>query len=321
MTTFAFSSASLPENLDNRQRFNLWRDIYTSTFGSFDFGISERFPFAVTMKLWSAGQLAVGRSYGTLERTTRTARDVAAYGGDSYGLIINQGATMNGMAGRRNFELPGGAAVLMPFTEPTQAFRPATGANDAWLDVIIPGPLLRTALDNPDDLAARSTPVGSEALNLLVGYTDLLQQHGTILRPDLLVHATHTLLDLIALTLGAKGERHEIANARGLRAARLQAVLGQIARRFSEVALSTRDVASALGISTRYVNDILSESGLGFSDRVIELRLQRARAMLADRRNDGMSIGDIAYAAGFADISYFNRSFRRRFGTTPTGAR
>jgi AraC-like DNA-binding protein len=54
---------------------------------------------------------------------------------------------------------------------------------------------------------------------------------------------------------------------------------------------------------------------------VTELRLQRARALLADRRNDGMRIGDIAYAAGFADISHFNRSFRRRFGMTPTGAR
>ena len=43
--------------------------------------------------------------------------------------------------------------------------------------------------------------------------------------------------------------------------------------------------------------------------------------MLSDRRNDGMRIGDIAYASGFSDISHFNRSFRRRFGLTPTAAR
>jgi AraC-like DNA-binding protein len=54
---------------------------------------------------------------------------------------------------------------------------------------------------------------------------------------------------------------------------------------------------------------------------VLELRLQRARAMLADPRYAAMRIGAVAYAAGFADISYFNRSFRRRFGLTPTAAR
>ena len=37
-------------------------------------------------------------------------------------------------------------------------------------------------------------------------------------------------------------------------------------------------------------------------------------------RTDGR-IGDIAFACGFNDLSYFNRCFRRRFGLTPTAAR
>ncbi len=32
-------------------------------------------------------------------------------------------------------------------------------------------------------------------------------------------------------------------------------------------------------------------------------------------------ISDIAYRVGFSDISYFNRSFRARFGCTPKAAR
>jgi AraC-like DNA-binding protein len=176
-------------------------------------------------------------------------------------------------------------------------------------------------LDNPDDLVARGTPVDSEALSPLADYAGLLQKHGAIESPELLTHATHTLLDLMTLTLGAKGEQEKIVGARGLRAPRLQAVLGQIDRRFSEVLFSTRDVATALGISTRYVNDILQQSGTAFSDRILELRQQRAHAILSDRRNDGMRVGDITYASGFADISRFNRSFPRRFGMTQTGAR
>ncbi len=321
MANITFSSASLPAYLDHRQRYNLWRDIYTSQFGLLDFSISERLPFAASIDITLVGPAAVGRMDGTVEKVSRSAREVARDGRDDFCLVINRGATMSGTLARRDYELPGGAAVLMPYSEPGSIFRRATGRHDDWLNVIVPSQLLRTVLNNPDDLVARGTPIGSEALNLLAGYAGLLQKHGAIETPDLLQHATHTLLDLMALALGTKGEKQEIASARGLRAARLQAVLGQIERRYTEVAFSTRDVASALGISTRYVNDILYESGLGFPDRVLELRLQHARSMLSDRRNDGMRVSEIAYASGFADISHFNRSFRRRFGLTPTGAR
>jgi AraC-like DNA-binding protein len=59
------------------------------------------------------------------------------------------------------------------------------------------------------------------------------------------------------------------------------------------------------------------DTGASFTDRVLELRLQKARAMLADPRHDRLRVSEIAYACGFNDISYFNRSFRRRFGASP----
>jgi len=42
---------------------------------------------------------------------------------------------------------------------------------------------------------------------------------------------------------------------------------------------------------------------------------------LADRRHADRTIGAIAFAAGLGDLSYFNRAFRRRYGTTPSDAR
>jgi AraC-like DNA-binding protein len=30
------------------------------------------------------------------------------------------------------------------------------------------------------------------------------------------------------------------------------------------------------------------------------------------------AVGEIAYACGFNEVSYFNRRFRRRFGVSPT---
>ena len=39
--------------------------------------------------------------------------------------------------------------------------------------------------------------------------------------------------------------------------------------------------------------------------------------MLIDRRFAGLSISTIAFEVGFGDLSYFNRKFRKRFGTSP----
>jgi transcriptional regulator GlxA family with amidase domain len=53
----------------------------------------------------------------------------------------------------------------------------------------------------------------------------------------------------------------------------------------------------------------------------LDKRLDRAVDLLRDPRHAGKKIVDIAFATGFTDVSHFNRSFRRRFGDTPSGVR
>jgi len=60
---------------------------------------------------------------------------------------------------------------------------------------------------------------------------------------------------------------------------------------------------------------------MSFTERVMELRLQKAHALLAGAAHRRLKIIDIAYACGFGDLSYFNRVFRRRYGDTPSAVR
>jgi len=126
------------------------------------------------------------------------------------------------------------------------------------------------------------------------------------------------LADLLALTLGTHRDAAEIAKARGVRAARLGLVLAEIKSNYADPSFSEGQLAAKLGLSPRYIRDLLHDTGATFSERVLELRLQKARAMLADRAHDGLKIGDLAYACGFNEVPYFNRCFRRRFGASPT---
>jgi AraC-like DNA-binding protein len=43
--------------------------------------------------------------------------------------------------------------------------------------------------------------------------------------------------------------------------------------------------------------------------------------VIADPGAGERSIASIAYHAGFGDLSYFNRVFRKRYGMTPSDAR
>nr|WP_249779618.1 helix-turn-helix domain-containing protein [Bradyrhizobium sediminis] len=58
-----------------------------------------------------------------------------------------------------------------------------------------------------------------------------------------------------------------------------------------------------------------------FSDFVREQRLSRAYRILIDRHHLVRTISSIAFDCGFGDLSYFNRSFRQRYGLTPSGVR
>jgi transcriptional regulator GlxA family with amidase domain len=136
--------------------------------------------------------------------------------------------------------------------------------------------------------------------------------------PALRAHIGRSALDLIALALGAGRDQAEIARMRGLRAARLQEILSEIRLGFADPAFAVRGVALKFGVSPRYVQDLLHEAGASFTERVTELRLQKARDMLSDARNDRMKVIEIAQACGFDNVSYFNRCFRRRFGASPT---
>jgi AraC-like DNA-binding protein len=55
-----------------------------------------------------------------------------------------------------------------------------------------------------------------------------------------------------------------------------------------------------------------------FTDYVLAQRLAFAHRLLSDPRRDGLKISTIAFDAGFGDLSYFNRTFRRHYGMAPS---
>jgi AraC-like DNA-binding protein len=129
--------------------------------------------------------------------------------------------------------------------------------------------------------------------------------------------AAQHFVDLIGLLLGTRPEQEAIIDQRGY-APRLDLMKAAILGRLDRHDLSIDAVAQANGLSGRQAQRLFAQSGMTFSEFVLEQRLLRARRLLRDAANRHRKISDIAYAAGFGDLSYFNRTFRKRFCVTPS---
>ncbi len=197
-----------------------------------------------------------------------------------------------------------------------------TGGDVSWLLATAPRAQIVARVPDADNRIMTLLDGRLAAMRHLERYLEFLLSAPALAgEPMVAAHASILMLDLMVLALGATGDEAELASTRGLRAARLHDVLALIERHYAEPAFSTDVVATSLGISRRYVNDLLSESGTGFTERLMELRLQKAQQMLADPARNRMKVSDIAFDCGFNEVSYFNRSFRARFGCSPTQAR
>ena len=92
-------------------------------------------------------------------------------------------------------------------------------------------------------------------------------------------------------------------------------------RESSSPSLSIDPIASGLRISPRYIQMLFHDEETTFSEYLAGQRLARAWRVLADPRFNDQSITSVAFDCGFNDLSYFNRTFRKHFGCTPSEVR
>jgi AraC-like DNA-binding protein len=178
--------------------------------------------------------------------------------------------------------------------------------------------LLAPHLVNLDDLVARPIPKDDRVLRLLAGHATLLNGQSELATTELRNLVAAHMHDLAALMLGAHDPTQHL---QGLRATRLAAIKSSIIAKIGSHGFTIADIAGSLEISESYIRQLFAEAGTTFTDFVLEERLDRVYRMLVNPLYRNRGISAIAYDAGFGDVSYFNRTFRRRYGATPSDVR
>jgi AraC-like DNA-binding protein len=308
-----FDTDDLPE----RDRFAVFCEEIVRRYGTMDVIKRDDGVFRAAMEMRQAGQVAVSSRFSTPSEYVRTRRGLGD-GNDSVVAILCQGGnSLMTHPGREHVLGPGDAVLADLGYTGSHRLNVATH----FSSILIPRPLIAKCVPPAKQLTGLKLDRDDIARRLLFGYI------GGTLRVPLAtgsraaeLYSEH-IVDLVALAIGAEGEAREIAEQRGARAARLAAIQRMISQQFGNPGLNAATIAVELGVTPRYVHLLLEATGRSFTQHLLDQRLEQAAALLRDPRRQDRKITDIAQETGFADLSHFNRAFRRRFGDTPSGVR
>jgi AraC-like DNA-binding protein len=314
-TTFAslhFSTDELPE----RQRVEIWQDVFNQSVLHLEIKSLADEAFYSRADFRQFGGVRVATCAVSAMDMRRKPSHIS-HEDDLIGLYVNLEGTSTLRQLNRELTLNPGEATVILNTEPAVLLK----SEGRWFGIQLPRTTLSAATGGLEDKAARLIPASSTALRLLLSYLTVGPAELKMASPALLDLISTHVADLCATAIGATSGQSGIAWSRGDRAARFQAIKSNIAANLNRRDFSIADVAARHNVTPRTVQKLFEETGATFSEYLLSERLARAYQLLRDPKYAARTITDIAFAAGFGDLSYFNRTFRRRYGATPSEIR
>lgn len=223
-----------------------------------------------------------------------------------------EGLGRTAQRGHEQISAPGDLALA----DTTEPFEIANCHNFKLFCFAVPRRLLpKDLLDRPR-LNLSVTEAGRALSRTLAGYAELGLSD---CRPpktsaligahviDLISHARETLSDISA-------ERVHIPVL-------LSMMLDHINRHSDDPELGAATLAARFRCSERYVHRLFTTTGRSVGEHVNEKRIAACTRKLLDHNSAHKTIAEIAFAAGFRDISHFNRLFKRCNGLAPRAFR
>jgi len=294
------------------EKIAAWREIYGRNIAKFELEPLANDEPMVEAKVRNLPGLALASITTTRLRFHKTRSQID--NDDVLLMIVDSGQSSGSQLGREA-HVEAGDAVLWANDEV------GTGISFGRRVMLrVPSKTIAPAVGDRDPRLLRRIPRETEALRLLRQYLRGMEDLN-VAAPDLQRATVAHITDLVALTIGTTRDAAHVAEDRGMRVARLRAVKDYIARNLAEGDVSLAAIAARQRVSPRYLRKLFESEGVTFSEYVLDQRLALAHRLLSDPRYAGEKIASIAFAAGFGDVSYFYRVFRRRYGTLPTDVR
>jgi AraC-like DNA-binding protein len=259
--------------------------------------------------------IAYGRSD---ELTCARLGDRLGDGQDDFMLDVMNVPMFLTVEGRWQVEVKAGDGLIYPLDRPWRLDHRRSEVRCMRL----PRALLAGILPDLDSRPCHVIPRAGGALDLLLGYAELVMKRAAAL-PELQAEMSRHLVALAthAFTRHQPPAAPPESTRRALALARLDLIKADICRRLGDPALSVGDIAARFRMSPRNLQALFAAGETTFTAYLRDQRLLRAWRLLEDPARRDASIAAIAAEAGFSDLSHFNRAFRARFAASPRAVR
>jgi AraC family transcriptional regulator, positive regulator of tynA and feaB len=203
---------------------------------------------------------------------------------------------------------PGDLAIV----DTTEPFEIANCRNFSLFCFAVPRQLLPRALAERPWLRLSATGAGRALSRTLAGHAELCLRSEP--NSGISTFGAQHVVDLISHVPDILEERPPEQAGRSVM---LSMMLDYIDRHADDPELSAATLAMKFHCSQRYVHKLFSTTGRSVGEHVNELRILACTRTLLDHAHRHATIAEIAFNAGFRDISHFNRLFKRSSGLAP----
>jgi AraC family transcriptional regulator, positive regulator of tynA and feaB len=139
------------------------------------------------------------------------------------------------------------------------------------------------------------------------------------LAPDAVARMAGIGVDLIVASIA---ERMSLEVARPVHGSVVvQRAKAHVEAHLGDLTLDPPQLAAAVGVSLRRLQELFHERGEHISDYIRDCRIGTAAQRLADPACADLPIGLLAYGCGFTSQAHFARRFKERHGMTPRAYR
>lgn len=191
--------------------------------------------------------------------------------------------------------------------------------DDAQMWVMrIPADALSARLVSAARYCGRAYDATQGAARLFCDYLQMMGSHLTASHSDQLASLMGgQLLELLVASLQQQQPDSTPCSQSHVREAHLARIEEHLLQSLFDPALSPSQLAQACRISLRYLHLIFKDTGQSVSQRIRDLRLQSAHALLSCPVSQ-VSVTQVAYTVGFSDHAQFSHAFRKKFGHAPS---
>jgi AraC family transcriptional activator of tynA and feaB len=289
--------------------FGSWAEDLADAFVQLEPRKIAEHPFQGTISRADVASIQISRVEATKHVVMRLRSHIARSISDVY--FVNLQLDGVGRYTQRGHEQICGAGDLA-IVDTTEPFEIANCRNFSLFCFAVPRQLLPAALAERPRLRLSATEAGRALSRTLAGHAELCLRSEP--NSGISTFGAQHVVDLISHAPDILEERlPERAGSSVL----LSMMLDYIDRHSDDPEPGAATLAAKFRCSERYVHRLFATTGRSVGEHVNEKRIVACTRKLLDRSSAHKTIAEIAFTAGFRDISHFNHLFKRCNGMTP----